>query len=114
MVKSLHYYKNMVYMTYLDNIMDHQPVFMKLDCHLHERSPVEVSRIAPNDRGYLGHSDKLRSSSTRGIYENILLCVNLVWYMGGIKTISVSIEITGIEIELLKHYGRRSFSGAKT
>ena len=34
-------------------------------------------------------------------------------YGGGIKTISVSIEITGIEIELLKHYGRRSFSGAK-
>ena len=96
----------MVYITYLGNNMNLQSIFIKFGCHLYEISLFEVSQIAPNGRGYLGHSDKRSSSSLRGRYENILLCVILVWYMGGIKTIRMSIEITGLEIELLKHYGR--------
>ena len=105
-----HFHENLPYgiqyITYLGNNMNLQSIFIEFGCHLYETSLFEVSQIAPNGRGYLGHSDKRSSSSLRGRYENILLCVILVWYMGGIKTIRMSIEITGLEIELLKHYGR--------
>ena len=88
-------------------------VFMRFGSHLYETSLFEVSQIAPNGWGYSGHSEKPSSSNPKGRYEDFPLCGILVWYMGGTKTIRMSMEITGLEIELLKHYGRGSFSGAK-
>ena len=87
---------------------------MKFGSHLYQTSLFEVSQIAPNGWGYSGHSEKLSSSNPKDRCEDFPLCGILVWYMGGTKTIRMSIEITGLEIELMIHYGRGSFSGAKT